>query len=62
MVEKRKNPFPWMVIGGGLLLLLAALTYVLLNRPTAPVMTPTPTPSIGSTGAAGVAGRCKGSI
>jgi 3-mercaptopyruvate sulfurtransferase SseA len=42
MEEKRKNPFPWMVIGGGLLLLLAALTYILVNRPAAPVMTPTP--------------------
>ena len=45
MEEKRKNPFPWMVVGGGLLLVLAALTYILLNRPTAPVITPTPTPA-----------------
>ncbi len=42
MEEKRKNPFPWIVIGGGLFLILAALTYILMNRPIAPVMTPTP--------------------
>jgi 3-mercaptopyruvate sulfurtransferase SseA len=42
MDEKRKNPFPWMVIGGGFLIILAALSYALLNRPTETIVTPTP--------------------
>jgi 3-mercaptopyruvate sulfurtransferase SseA len=42
MDEKRKNPALWLVLGGGLLLLLAALSYAVLNRPAGRVMTPTP--------------------
>ena len=42
MEEKRKNPFPWMVVGGGLLLVLAALTYAHSINPPQSVMTPTP--------------------
>jgi 3-mercaptopyruvate sulfurtransferase SseA len=42
MDEKRKNPALWLVLGGGFLLLLAALAYILLNKPMATVMTPTP--------------------
>jgi 3-mercaptopyruvate sulfurtransferase SseA len=42
MDEKRKNPALWLVLGGGLLLLLAALSNAVLNRPAGRVMTPTP--------------------
>jgi 3-mercaptopyruvate sulfurtransferase SseA len=42
MVENRKNPFPWLVLGGGLLLLLAALVYAVVNRPASALATPTP--------------------
>lgn len=42
MVNKRKNPFLWMLIGGGVLLSLAGLVWVVLNRPTAPMKIPTP--------------------
>jgi 3-mercaptopyruvate sulfurtransferase SseA len=42
MVKNRKNIFPWFIIGAGLLLLLAALTYVVLNRTPNNVATPTP--------------------
>jgi 3-mercaptopyruvate sulfurtransferase SseA len=42
MVENRKIPFPWFLIGGGVLLVLAGLAWVILNKPAAPVTTPTP--------------------
>jgi 3-mercaptopyruvate sulfurtransferase SseA len=42
MVENRKNPFPWHIIGGGLLLVLAAVTFTVLKRPPVAVVTPTP--------------------
>jgi 3-mercaptopyruvate sulfurtransferase SseA len=42
MVENRKSPLPWIFIGGGLLLVLAGLVWVLLNHPIIPVKTPTP--------------------
>jgi 3-mercaptopyruvate sulfurtransferase SseA len=42
MAEKRKTPALWLVLGGGLLLLLAALTYAVLNKPATMVATPTP--------------------
>ena len=41
MVENRKKTFPWLVVGGGLLLLLVAVTYALLNKPVTPVVTAT---------------------
>jgi hypothetical protein len=42
MLVNRKNPFPWILIGGGILLLLAGLGWIKLNQPAAPKMTPTP--------------------
>lgn len=42
MIDNRKNPIPWMFIGGGVLLILVGLLWVILNKPAAPVMTPTP--------------------
>jgi len=42
MVDNRKNPYPWMLIGGGVLLILAGLVWVVLNQPPAPIKTPTP--------------------
>lgn len=42
MVNDRKNPFPWMLIGGGVLLILAGVAWVALNPSSAPAMTPTP--------------------
>ena len=42
MVEKRKNPFPWVLMGGGVLLLLVGLAWLLLNQQAAPIVTPTP--------------------
>jgi hypothetical protein len=42
MLENRKMTFPWFIIGGGLLLLLAAVAYIVLNRPATAVVTPTP--------------------
>jgi len=42
MDENRKNPFPWLVIAGGLLLSFSALAYALINRPSAAVATQTP--------------------
>jgi hypothetical protein len=42
MVKKRKNPFPWMLIGGGGLIILAGLVWVVLNQTPVPVETPTP--------------------
>jgi 3-mercaptopyruvate sulfurtransferase SseA len=42
MVEKRKNPFPWVLMGGGILLLLVGLAWLLLNQQAAPIVTPIP--------------------
>jgi 3-mercaptopyruvate sulfurtransferase SseA len=42
MVNNRKNPFLWMLIGGGLLLILAGVVWVVLNQPATPTITPTP--------------------
>jgi 3-mercaptopyruvate sulfurtransferase SseA len=42
MVENRKNPLPWILIGAGVLLVLAVLAWVILNHSATPVMTPTP--------------------
>jgi 3-mercaptopyruvate sulfurtransferase SseA len=42
MVENRKNPLPWFLITGGLLLVLVGLVWVMLNRPVIPMRTPTP--------------------
>lgn len=42
MVENRKNPVPWLIIGGGSLLLLAAVTFAVINKPAVAVVTPTP--------------------
>jgi len=42
MFNTRKNPFPWMLIGGGVLLILAGMVWVVLNQPPAPIKTPTP--------------------
>jgi 3-mercaptopyruvate sulfurtransferase SseA len=42
MVENRKKTFPWFVIGGGLLLLLAAVMYAVLKKPATAMVTATP--------------------
>ena len=42
MVEKRKNPFPWVLMGGGVLLLLVGLAWLLFNQQSASIVTPTP--------------------
>jgi hypothetical protein len=42
MIDNRKNPIPWMLIGGGILLILAGFAWVILNQQAAPGMTPTP--------------------
>jgi hypothetical protein len=42
MVKNRKNPFPWILMASGVLLLLAGLAWLLLNQPSAPVVTPIP--------------------
>ncbi len=42
MVNNRRNPFLWMLIGGGLLLILAGVVWVILKEPAAPAATPTP--------------------
>jgi 3-mercaptopyruvate sulfurtransferase SseA len=42
MAESRRNLFPWFIMGGGVLLLLAGLVSVLLNRQPEPVHTATP--------------------
>src|SRR4030042_3709663 len=42
MVEKRKNPFPWVLMGGGVLLMLVGLAWLLLNQQATPIVTPTP--------------------
>ena len=42
MIEKRKNPFPWILMAGGVLLLLVGLAWLLLNQQSKPVVTPIP--------------------
>ena len=42
MVENRRNLFPLFLLGGGLLLLLAGLAVVFLNRPPQAPLTATP--------------------
>jgi 3-mercaptopyruvate sulfurtransferase SseA len=42
MAENRKIPFPWILIAGGVLLVLAGLIWAVFNRPASPVTTPTP--------------------
>ncbi len=42
MVENRRNLFPLFLLGGGLLLLLAGLAAVFLNRPPQAPLTATP--------------------
>jgi 3-mercaptopyruvate sulfurtransferase SseA len=42
MVENRKNPLPWVLVGVGALLLLAGLAWLVLNQQVAVVVTPTP--------------------
>jgi 3-mercaptopyruvate sulfurtransferase SseA len=42
MAENRKNFYPWVLFGGGVLLVLAGLIWVVFNRPATPVTTPTP--------------------
>src|SRR4030065_2168762 len=42
MVQKRKNPFPWVLMGGGVLLLLVGLAWLLFNQQSASIVTPTP--------------------
>jgi hypothetical protein len=41
-MEQRKAQFPLMLIGGGVLLILAGLAWVFLNQPATPVKTATP--------------------
>jgi hypothetical protein len=42
MIENRKSFIPWVLVGGGVILVLAGLSWVLLNRQPARVATPTP--------------------
>ena len=42
MAENRKNQFPWLFVGGGVLIILAAVSWAMLNQPPAPAATPTP--------------------
>jgi len=42
MIENRKNPYPWVLMGGGVLLLLVGLAWLLLNQQSVPLVTPTP--------------------
>jgi 3-mercaptopyruvate sulfurtransferase SseA len=42
MAENRRNLFPWFILTGGILLLLAGLVSVLYNRQAQPASTPTP--------------------
>jgi parvulin-like peptidyl-prolyl isomerase len=42
MAVIRKNPYPWMLFGGGVLLVLAGLTWVIFNKPIIPLASPTP--------------------
>ena len=42
MVENRKNPIPWLLMGAGLLLLLLGAGWLFLNKPAEPAVTPPP--------------------
>jgi 3-mercaptopyruvate sulfurtransferase SseA len=42
MDEQRRNPIPWIIIIGGLLLFLAGVALVMNNQPTNQVKTATP--------------------
>jgi|PlaIllAssembly_1097288.scaffolds.fasta_scaffold40002_3 3-mercaptopyruvate sulfurtransferase SseA len=42
MAENRRKIFPWIIIGGGLLLLLAGMLAVFSNQPNKVEETPTP--------------------
>jgi 3-mercaptopyruvate sulfurtransferase SseA len=42
MVESRKNPYAWLFIGGGVLLVLAAVTWAMLIKPPNPAATAIP--------------------
>lgn len=42
MAENRKSIFPWILVSGGVLLILAGLAWVFLSQKTAPVGIPTP--------------------
>jgi 3-mercaptopyruvate sulfurtransferase SseA len=42
LTENRKSLIPWILIGGGALLLLAGLAWVVLNQQEKSVVTPTP--------------------
>jgi hypothetical protein len=42
MVEKRKNPIPWILMGAGVLLLLLGAGWLFLNKPAVPAVTPLP--------------------
>jgi 3-mercaptopyruvate sulfurtransferase SseA len=41
-MDKRKTQVPLMLIGGGVLLILAGLIWVIWNQPAQPMKTPTP--------------------
>ena len=43
MVENRKNPIPWVLMGAGVLLLLLGAGWLFVKKPAAPVATPLPT-------------------
>jgi hypothetical protein len=42
LAENRKSLIPWILIGGGVVLLFAGFVWVLLNKQPAHVVTPTP--------------------
>jgi len=42
MADKRKKTFLWMLIGGGILIILAGLAGLVMNKQAPPVGTPTP--------------------
>lgn len=42
MAENRKSLYPWLLIGGGVILVLVGLMWVVFKRPAATVSTPTP--------------------
>ncbi len=42
MVENRKNPIPWILMGAGVLLLLLGVGWILSNQPKAPAVTSSP--------------------
>jgi 3-mercaptopyruvate sulfurtransferase SseA len=42
MVENRKNPIPWVLMGAGVLLLLLGAGWLFVKNPAAPAVTPLP--------------------